>query len=389
MICGKSKKTGLLAGLLSLGLFFFAGQAGAAYDYNMPRGVTPISREIYDLHMIIFWICVAIGVVVFSFLFYSLIKYRKSKGAIAAQFHEHTWVEIIWAIIPFIILVVMAIPATKVLIAMEDTSDSDLSIKITGHQWKWQYEYLDEDINFFSNLSTPKAEINNQQQKNKWYLLQVDKPLVVPIHKKIRLLLTSNDVIHSWWVPELGVKKDAVPGFIQNVWMRIEQPGIYRGQCAELCGQGHGFMPIVVEAKTEEDYNKWLAAQKKGRAEATIQAARAAEKKYTKDELLKMGKQSYDMHCAVCHKADGSGMPPAFPALKNGPISTGAVKGHIEIVLHGKSGTAMQAFSAQLSDEDIAAIVTYEREAWGNKEINAKKNQPIVVQPKDVKELRG
>jgi len=249
----------LLAGL---GLALSGGLARAEYALNLPRGVTPISQEAYDLHMLILWICVAIGVVVFGAMFYSILNHRKSKGATAAQFHESTAVEIVWTIIPFLILVGMAIPATKALIAMEDTSDADLSIKVTGYQWKWGYDYLDEGISFVSTLSTDKAEIYNLKEKGEHYLLEVDNPVVVPVGKKVRLLITAADVIHAWWVPELGMKKDAIPGFVNEMWFRIDEPGTYRGQCAELCGKDHGFMPIVVKAVSEDEYNTWVASQK-------------------------------------------------------------------------------------------------------------------------------
>lgn len=233
----------------------------SASSINMTPGVTPMSRSIYDLHMTVFWICVAIGVVVFGVMIYSIIRHRKSAGYQAAKFHEHTWLEITWAIIPFIILVIMAVPATKTLIQMNDDSDSTVTIKITGYQWKWNYEYLDQGIKFFSNLSTSQDELNNLVPKNKWYLLEVDHPLVVPIDEKIRFLVTSNDVVHSWWVPALGVKRDALPGFINEAWTKIEKPGIYRGQCAELCGTNHGFMPIVVVAVTQPEFAAWVKQQ--------------------------------------------------------------------------------------------------------------------------------
>ena len=245
--------------------------AFADRQLNMTPGVTPISQDIYRLHMTIFWICVAIGIVVFSVMFYSLYKYRKSRGVKPATFHGNTRIEIFWAVIPFLILVIMSIPATMVLMRMEDSSKADINIKVTGYQWKWQYEYLDEGISFFSNLSTPLDQLNNKVPKGKWYLLEVDNPLVVPIHRKIRFLVTANDVIHSWWVPALGIKRDAIPGFIHEAWARIEKPGIYRGQCTELCGLNHAFMPIVVDARTEADYEKWLA-DKKASAAAAQQA---------------------------------------------------------------------------------------------------------------------
>lgn len=233
----------------------------AAWETNMPRGVTPISHAMYHLHMLVFWICVGIAVVVFSIMIYSLICHRKSLGVHAAQFHEHFLLEIAWAIVPFIILIVIAIPATKTLIKMNDNADSELTIKVTGYQWRWRYAYLDQGIEFFSNLSTPAEELQNQAKKNKWYLLDVDHPLVVPTHKKIRFLFTSNDVIHSWWVPTLGIKRDTIPGFINEAWAKIETEGTYRGQCAELCGTNHAFMPIVVKAVKEKEFNRWALQQ--------------------------------------------------------------------------------------------------------------------------------
>ena len=354
-----------------------AGGASAEYGLNLPRGVTPIANEAYDLHMMILWICVAIGVVVFGAMFYSILNHRKSKGAVAAQFHESTVVEIVWTIIPFLILIGMAIPATKALIAMEDTSNSDLSIKVTGYQWKWQYEYLDDGISFFSTLATPKEEIYDRQAKNEHYLLEVDNPVVVPVGKKVRLLITASDVIHAWWVPELGMKKDAIPGFGNEMWFRIDKPGIYRGQCAELCGKDHGFMPIVVDARSEADYAAWVAEQKMAMASASA----ANDREWTKAELMERGEQVYNSNCAACHQANGQGLPGAFPALAGGKITTGPLAGHIDIVMNGKAGTAMAAFGAQLSDADMAAVITYERNAWGN-------NTGDVVQPGDIKAAR-
>ncbi len=363
--------------LLSLStLFFISSKAQAQWAYNMPRGVTPISADVYSLHMTVFWICVGIGVVVFGVLIYSLIYHRKSRGVEAAQFHEHTVVEIVWAIIPFLILIVMAIPATKILMKMNDDSESQLTIKITGYQWKWKYEYLDQGISFFSNLSTPQDQLSNKAAKGEWYLLEVDKPLVVPVHKKIRFLFTANDVIHSWWVPSLGIKRDALPGFINEAWAVVEKVGTYRGQCAELCGTNHAFMPIVVEAVTENDFNAWVTQQTGQQAQAA-----AAPQKMTKDELMAQGEKVYNKTCAVCHKPDGTGAPPVFPSIKGSKIATGALKDHINLVLNGKPGTAMQAFGPQLSDVDIAAVITYQRNAFGN-------NTGDVVEPADITAAR-
>lgn len=366
-----------LGALTGGGLLLGATNAVAEWALNLPRGVTPISQAAYDLHMLILWVCAAIGVVVFGAMFISIISHRKSKGATAAQFHESTTVEIIWTIIPFLILIGMAIPATKALIAMEDTSDSDLSIKVTAYQWKWGYEYLDEGISFYSTLSTPKEQIYNEQAKGEHYLLEVDNPVVVPANKKVRLLITSSDVIHAWWVPTLGMKKDAIPGFVNEMWFKIDEPGTYRGQCAELCGKDHGFMPIVVVAKTEEEYSQWVADQKL----ASNAAAADAQRSWGKDELMAKGEKLYATSCAACHQASGEGIPGTFPALKGGAIATGPVDAHIDLVLNGKAGTAMVAFGSQLSDADLAAVITYERNAWGNATGD-------IVQPSDIKAAR-
>jgi cytochrome c oxidase subunit 2 len=366
-----------LGALTGGGLLLGATSAAAEWALNLPRGVTPISQDAYGLHMMILWICAAIGVVVFGAMFISIISHRKSKGATAAQFHESTTVEIIWTIIPFLILIGMAIPATKALIAMEDTSDSDLSIKVTAYQWKWGYEYLDEGISFYSTLSTPKEQIYNEQDKGEHYLLEVDNPVVVPANKKVRLLITSSDVIHAWWVPTLGMKKDAIPGFVNEMWFKIDEPGTYRGQCAELCGKDHGFMPIVVVAKTEEEYSQWVADQKL----ASNAAAADAQRSWSKDELMAKGEKLYATSCAACHQASGEGIPGTFPALKGGAIATGPVDAHVDLVLNGKAGTAMVAFGSQLSDADLAAVITYERNAWGNATGD-------IVQPSDIKAAR-
>lgn len=375
-------------GLMSWVLLLCGASTAAASKYNMPVGVTPISREIYTLHMTIFWIVVAIGVIVFSVLIYALINHRKSQGAVAAKFHSSLGVELIWTIIPFVILVMMAIPATRVLLMMEDDSNADLNIKITGYQWKWKYDYLDENISFFSTLSTTQDQIEGRAPKSKHYLLEVDKPVVVPTHKKIRFLVTANDVIHSWWVPELGVKRDAIPGFIHEAWARIEKPGVYRGQCAELCGVGHGFMPIVLIAKDEADYKQWVAEQK-GVALKQGNVQESDNKPSTKAELMTVGEKVYNAACTVCHQSTGLGMPPAFPALKGGKVTTGPVDMHISQVLHGVKGTAMQAFGDQLSDKDIAAVVTFQRNSWGNDD--QKKYGKLaggIIQPTDIAAAR-
>jgi cytochrome c oxidase subunit 2 len=348
-----------LGGLLLLTL---SGTVSAGWAFNMSEGVTEISRSVFDLHMLIFWICVVIGVIVFGVMFWSMFMHRKSRGAVPATFHENISVEVLWTVIPLLILIGMAVPATKTLIDIYDAEESDVDIMITGYQWRWQYKYLGEDVSFLSNLTTPRDQISNQAEKGENYLLEVDEPMVVPIGKKIRFLITSADVIHSWWVPALAVKKDAIPGFVNEAWTRIEEPGIYRGQCTELCGRDHGFMPVVVDARTQEDYDAWLADKK----QAAAAEAELRDKEWSLAELMERGERVYNTNCAACHQPDGSGLPPAFPALKGSNIALNDIPGHIDIVVNGKPGTSMASFDGQLSEVDIAAVITYERNAWGN-----------------------
>lgn len=364
-------------------LFLFAGFAQASSvntssGWNMPVGVTEISREVYGLHMIIFWICVAIAVVVFGVMFYSLIAYRKSKGAKAAHFHENTIVEVIWTAVPMVILVLMAVPATATLKKMYDTSQADIDILVTGYQWRWRYEYIESDIGFFSNLSTPREQIDGTQAKGDNYLLEVDDAMVVPTGQRIRLLLTANDVIHSWWVPDLAVKKDAIPGFINETWFEVDEPGVYRGQCAELCGSGHAMMPIEVRAVSPEDYAIWMENQR----EAAATEAAGSDREWAMNELMERGEATYKTYCAACHQPDGQGVPPMFPALAGEGIAVdpNALDDHKNIVLHGKTGTAMSAFGETLSAAEIAAVITYERNAWGN-------DTGDLVQPSAIQDL--
>lgn len=371
-----SSKAGRLARLaVGAALGLWASLATAEYGYNLPTPVTPIGHRILDLHNLIFVICLVIFVVVFAFMFYSIVVHRKSRGYKPATFHDNVKLELAWTVIPFLILVGMAIPSTATLIEMDDMSKSEMTIKITGYQWKWKYDYPEQDIGFFSNLSTPRDQIENKAEKGKDYLLEVDNPLVVPVGKKIRFLVTANDVLHAWWAPELGIKKDAIPGYINDMWARIDEPGVYRGQCAELCGKDHGYMPIVVNAVSQEDFDKWVVAQKQ---KSAAEAARS-DKVWTKDELMAKGKQVY-AQCGACHGPNGEGVGP-FPKLAGGKITTGPIKDHLNIVIKGKPGTAMQAFGPQLSDADIAAVVTYERNAFGN-------NKGDLVQPAQVKAAR-
>ncbi len=340
----------------------------AEMPLNMTRGVTEISQKVYDLHMTIFYICCAIGLVVFGAMFWSILHHRKAKGVQPAQFHESTKVELLWTAIPVVILILMAIPATRTLIAMEDTSKSEVTILVTGSQWKWHYKYLEYPVEYYSLLATPAKQIQNKLRKNENYLLEVDRPLVIPTGKKVRFLMTSDDVIHSWWVPAFAVKKDANPGFINEAWTQVEQPGTYRGQCAELCGKDHGFMPIVVVAKTPEDFNSWIQAEGERLAKLKAAEQELLSMQMTMPDAMALGEKVYQGYCAACHQPTGTGLPGVFPALKGSKIATEAAQkaAHIDIVLHGKTGTAMQAFGKQLSLQEIAAVITYERNAWDN-----------------------
>lgn len=378
----------LLQLLIGIIVCFCASIVLAAPGINMPEGVTPVSIEIYRLHMACIYVCCGIGAVVFGVLIYALIKYRKSKGAQAVHFHEHLGVEIIWTTIPFLILVALAIPATIVLGHIHNTEKSQLTIKITGYQWKWKYEYLDQGIRFFSNLATPLEQINGQAPKSEWFLLEVDKPMVVPINTKVKLLITADDVIHAWWVPELGVKQDAIPGFVNENWFYITKPGIYRGQCGELCGVYHAFMPIVVKAVPQEEFAKWVLETQKSYKQ-TKQSSAQILMPMKEEQLLITGKREYERSCAMCHQANGEGLPPSYPPLKGSRIVTGAPTANISFVLTGVPGTAMQAFGEQLDDATIAAIITYVRKAWGNDVLVKKHKYEIAVQPKDVAAARN
>ena len=367
-------------------------------EINMPVGVTPISKEVYGLHMLIFWICCVIGAAVFGVMFYSMFKHRKSKGAVAADFHESTVVEIIWTAVPLVILIAMAIPAAKTLIAMEDTSNADVTVKVTGYQWKWQYEYLDSGISFFSNLA---PEHNAARQvgsgidvtQYEHYLKDVDNPLVLPVGRKVRFLHTSADVIHSWWVPDLAVKKDAIPGFINENWALIEEPGTYRGKCTELCGRDHGFMPVVVKALPADEYDAWVAENTPAKevmtdstdaaASTAVAAADSADddREWAMEELMAQGEGVYNAQCASCHQVNGQGLPGAFPAIAGSAIATGDPAAHINIVYAGKAGSSMAAFASRLSNSDMAAVLTYQRNAFGN-------SVGDTIQPSAIKALR-
>jgi cytochrome c oxidase subunit 2 len=361
----------LIATLMSGGAL---AQDSKVNQLNMSPGVTSSGQAIYDLHMAILWICVVIGVLVFGVMFYSIIYHRKSKGYKASNFHESTKVEIAWTVVPFFILIAMAVPATSTLIEVYDTDEAEMDILVTGYQWKWKYEYLNENgenVSFFSNLRTPQDEIYNTEEKGEHYLLEVDEPMVIPVGTKVRFLVTANDVIHSWWVPELAVKRDAIPGFINETWTRADKEGIYRGQCAELCGKDHGFMPVVVNVVSKEEYASWLEDKQAEAAEIKALMAQT----FTMDQLIERGKGVYQGRCAACHGMNGEGG--LGTAIAGSAVATGEIAGHLEIGINGVAGTAMQAFGGQLNDVDMAAVLTYQRNAFGN-------NMGDMVQPIDV-----
>ena len=371
----------------------WASWAAAEYRFNFPDPVTPIARDTLEIHNQFMIIITALFVVVFAIMLYSMIKHRKSAGAEPATFNgpkgkiQWFWTLVPFAILLFIDFVLMGIPAFHAVIDMEDTrTKADLVLKVTGMQWKWQYEYPDAGLKYLSVLTTPKEQINNQAEKGEHYLLEVDNPVVLPVGKKVRVLLTSTDVIHSWWVPQFGVKRDAIPGFLRETWIKIEKPGIYRGQCTELCGKDHGYMPVVVHAVPEEEFVAWIAQKKAEQAKASA----GSDRTWSMDELMTAGKKVYDTTCAPCHQPNGQGLPPAFPALAGSKVVNTSLFGpdgklvpdtHLDRVLNGKPGTAMQPFKAILSDADIAAVVTYERNSFGNKKGD-------MLQPSQVKALR-
>ncbi len=382
--------------LLGAGTLLSPVLARAAYDVNIAQPASSISSQIYDLHMYILYVCAAIFVIVFALMFYSIFKFRRSNGAKPdVNFHESTLIEVIWTVIPFVILLFMAIPATKTVLDMKDTSNPDLTIKVTGYQWGWRYDYASEDMGFYSNLSTPWAQIGQPgekatEEKGKDYLLEVDNPLVVPVGKRVRLLITSNDVIHGWYVPQLGVNQYGIPGFIKDVWFKADRVGTFKGQCSQICGKLHGYMPITVVVKSEADYAKWVAEAKTKwaisapsapvAATAVAIEAPAPGKTLTLADLKSAGEKVYAANCVACHQANGKGMPPNFPALSGSKVVLGSMDAQLDILLNGRPGTAMAAF-ARLSDYEIAAVMTYTKNSWDNSVGKA-------VQPDDVKAKR-
>jgi cytochrome c oxidase subunit 2 len=382
----KTIKRALMGVLAGSGLLF-AGAALAVGDspggprvneINFQPPVTKIAAELYSLHMSMLVLCTVIFVGVFGVMFYSVFMHRKSKGYKAANFHESTTVEIIWTVVPFIIVVLMALPATKTVVAMKDTSNADLTVKVTGYQWKWGYDYVKgpgEGISFLSTLSTPRAEVDGREPISDTYLQEVDNPLVVPVNKKIRIITTANDVVHSWYVPAFGVKQDAIPGFVRDTWFKADKVGTFRGFCTELCGKEHAFMPVVVTVLSDDDYAKWVDAEKKKMAAGADDPNRT----YTLAELTERGAKVYAANCAVCHQPTGKGAG-QFPALDGSKIVNGPIAQHVSIVLKGKN--AMPSWAPTLNDVEIASVITFERNSWGN-------HTGDILQPKQVADARN
>jgi cytochrome c oxidase subunit 2 len=361
--------------IISALLIFSVPMKADWFALNMTRGATDISNEVFELHMLIFWICVAIGVVVFGVMFYSMYAHTKKKNPVAATFHENHKVEIAWTIIPFLILIAMAIPASKTLVKIYDDEAGDLNIQVTGHQWKWQYNYLEDDVSFFSNLSTDMDEINNLVPKGENYLQEVDEMVVIPVGKKVRFLITANDVIHSWWMPAFAIKQDAIPGFVNTAWTKVDKPGTYRGKCTELCGKNHGFMPIVVKVVEQSEYDEWVS----GKKQAAMKMAELTTKDWTAEELVARGESVYAVNCVACHQTNGQGISGIFPALAGSDIVLNDKERNIEILMEGVQGAAMNSFS-YLSEVELAAVITYTRQSWGNEN----NGDGEIVIPKDI-----
>jgi cytochrome c oxidase subunit 2 len=369
----------ILAGVLAILGAAISGTA-LALEWNLQPAASRMAEDIHGLHEYVMVLVTVIFIGVFGAMFWACYAHRKSKGHKAAQFHENTTVEVIWTVIPALILIVIAWPVTKVVVAQKDTSSPDLTVKVTGYQWKWGYDYVKgegEGIHFVSTLTTPRDQIEGRAPKGEHYLLEVDHEMVVPVGKKIRVLTTAADVVHSWWVPAFGAKQDAIPGFIRDLWFKAEKTGTFRSQCVELCGKDHGFMPIVVRVVPQDEYTKWVDEHRKKMA-AT---ADDPSKVWALEELKARGEKVYAANCVACHQASGKGTPPAFPALDGSKMVTGPRDEQIKLVLEGKPNTAMAAFGKQLSDTELAAVITYTRNNWGNRTGDA-------VQPAEVKALR-
>ena len=372
-----SKSRAFLAKLAAFLLPFYASTASAEYKLNFPEAVAPLTQQMYDLHMLTTKIATIIMIIVIGIVTYAILNFRKSKGYEADQnFHKTKFGVWSWILVPVIVLgidLTIAGSATDALKQVEDYSQkADVTIKVIGSQWKWTYEYMDDDIRIVSNM-LPKEEAGDN------YLRAVDNPLVLPTNKRVRFLHTASDVLHAWWVPAIVYKKDSIPGYINETWTNIQKEGIYRGQCAEICGTGHAFMPIVVEAISPDKYEAWKAEKKAAMAASAAEAS--ADKTWTNAELMAKGEKLYNTNCSSCHQVTGAGIPGVFPALAGSKLATGDKAGHVDIVLNGKSGTAMAAWGAQLNDLELAAVITYERNAWGN-------NMGDTIQPADIKSAR-
>jgi len=377
----KKATTTINKGLAAIFITIFSSQSFAAWnDLNMTQGVTAISKEVFGLHMLIFWICVAIGIVVFGVMFYSMFAFTKKKNPNPSTFHENTTLELAWTIVPFLILVLMAVPASNTLTKIYDDTEGDINIQVIGYQWKWEYRYLEDNIGFFSNLTTDLDEIYGRTPKGEHYLEEVDEPVVIPVGKKIRFLITANDVIHSWWMPDFAIKQDAIPGFINTAWTIVDKPGTYRGKCTELCGRSHGFMPVVVKVVPQEEYDLWIASKK----EEALRMAELTEKNWTAEELVERGEGIYQKNCVACHQPNGAGITGIFPALAGSDIVLNNKSRHLEILMEGVQGAAMASYAKQLSEVDMAAVITYTRRSWGN----AEKGDGEIIVPKDIVEYK-
>ena len=377
----KKATTTINKNLATLFLAVLSSKSFAAWDdLNMTKGVTAISQEVFSLHMLIFWICVVIGIVVFGVMFYSMFAFTKKKNPNPSTFHENSKLELAWTIVPFLILVLMAVPASNTLTKIYDDTEGDINIQVIGYQWKWEYRYLEDNIGFFSNLTTDLDEIYNRTPKGEHYLEEVDEPVIIPVGKKIRFLITANDVIHSWWMPDFAIKQDAIPGFINTAWTIVDKPGTYRGKCTELCGKNHGFMPVVVKVVPQEEYDLWVA----GKKEEALKMAELTEKTWSAEELVQRGEGIYQKNCVACHQSNGAGIAGIFPALAGSDIVLNNKARHLEILMEGVQGAAMASYANQLSEVDMAAVITYTRRSWGN----AEKGDGEIVVPTDIVEYK-
>ncbi|MDA9608573.1 cytochrome c oxidase subunit II [SAR86 cluster bacterium] len=371
-----------LKSILTIILGIFAPLSFSAWsDINMEPGATQLSQEIFGLHMFVFYVCLVIGVIVLAAMAFILFQYRRKEGVKPAEFDDSKTLELTWTILFALILIGLSIPATKVMIKAYDDTEGEINILITGHQWKWQYEYIEDEVGFFSNLSTSLDKRNNLAPKDENYLLEVDEPLIIPVNTRIRFLITANDVIHSWWVPDFAIKQDAIPGFVNTGWTYVSEPGVFRGQCTELCGQYHGYMPIVVKAVSPEEYESFII----GKKEAKIQQALLTEKLWEKSELVTIGEDIYQKNCVACHQVSGAGLPPIFPALVGSDIVLNGKERQIEILMEGVQGAAMASYAEQLTEVEIAAVITYTRQAWGNDEAGDGR----IVLPKEILDYKN